>query len=205
MQSFASFVLNEKYVNLIGDKSHDQRRKYADQVWDLLQGAYASIGGIKGDGFKTKEDMIKTLPFWKLFVQKGKVRVVMIYKDTGGRKSVALATDRSKVAKEALSDIFKSSFDKGYGELSGAALAFAIRSVGPDIIADIAMDVKNVSKTIGKEITPATDETVAKLSDDDKLIYKRYKKLLGHGFYTRELGGHPHLKVILGVPGFKIK
>ena len=38
-----------------------EKEKYVDEVWDMLQTAYSSIGGIKGSGFESKEDMIKKI------------------------------------------------------------------------------------------------------------------------------------------------
>ena len=43
------------------------REKYAPAVWDLIQQSYAKIGGIKGKGFSSPDDMIMSIPFWKLF------------------------------------------------------------------------------------------------------------------------------------------
>lgn len=92
-------TLTEKFINLIGEKDIEKKREYADRVWDILQRSYAKIGGIKGSGFKSKEDMIKNIPFWKIMKSNGKVIAVKLYKDKNGRKSVAGGTDGSKEAK----------------------------------------------------------------------------------------------------------
>jgi len=52
-----------------------------DQVWNILQSSYASQGGIKGTGFGSKEEMIRKIPFWKIFRRGDQVKVVFLYKD----------------------------------------------------------------------------------------------------------------------------
>ena len=62
MVSFKEF-LNESYKNIT---DHSEKEKYAEEVFNLLQRAYAKIGGLKGNGFQSPEDMIEKIPFWKL-------------------------------------------------------------------------------------------------------------------------------------------
>ena len=70
MLTFKSFIA-EGFVNVILSKQDEDRKKYAKQVWDLLQSSYAKIGGIKGQGFSSVDDMIANIPFWKLFQRLG--------------------------------------------------------------------------------------------------------------------------------------
>ena len=44
------FILTETFVNLLPGQE-DQKAKYAEQIFAMLQTAYAPIGGIKGDSF----------------------------------------------------------------------------------------------------------------------------------------------------------
>lgn len=57
------------------------REKYAEQVWDVLQFSYRDIGGIKGSGFSSIQDMIDNIPFWKMVTKNGEVHAVVMYKD----------------------------------------------------------------------------------------------------------------------------
>lgn len=69
MVSFKEFLLNESYKNLT---SKEEKEKYAKEVYSLLQSAYSKIGGLKGNGFQSKEDMIEKIPFWNfLFFREG--------------------------------------------------------------------------------------------------------------------------------------
>jgi hypothetical protein len=49
-------IINESVKNLFVDDV-STRRKYSKQVWKILQDAYAPIGGIKGSGFNSIEDI----------------------------------------------------------------------------------------------------------------------------------------------------
>ena len=68
-------IVNESVKNLFVDDV-STRRKYAEQVWKILQDAYAPIGGIKGSGFKSIEDMVNNIPFWKLSILNDEVLAV---------------------------------------------------------------------------------------------------------------------------------
>jgi hypothetical protein len=62
-------ILQERFVNLIGDDARKERHK--DAAYDMLQQTYASIGGIKGSGFNSPDDMVENIPFWKLAFKDG--------------------------------------------------------------------------------------------------------------------------------------
>ena len=93
MVSFKEFLLNESYKNLTSRK---EKEKYAEEVFSLLQSTYSKIGGLKGNGFQSKEDMIEKIPFWKLFIFQGRVIACSMYKDKQGRKRVAIGSIRDK-------------------------------------------------------------------------------------------------------------
>lgn len=41
------------------------------------------------------DDMVKNIPFWKLYTKNDKVIMALLYKDKNGRKIVALGIDGS--------------------------------------------------------------------------------------------------------------
>ena len=124
MKNFKQFI-TERYVNLHAD-DHEEKMKHAHEVHSMLQKAYADQGGLKGKEFGSPEDMVKHIPFWKLHKKDGKIHAVALYKDKGGRKRVAIGTDRSPEGKKGITDIIKSdvSQHRSYGEISGKSLAF---------------------------------------------------------------------------------
>ena len=127
--------LNEKYLNLfINTKDVISRNEYKDEVYELLQRAYKDIGGIKGNGFNSDDDMVKNMPFWKIAKVKGKIVAIILYKDKNGRKAVAMATDGSRDGILKLKDILKNELSRSYMEASSNALRFAIKFLGVELL-----------------------------------------------------------------------
>jgi hypothetical protein len=196
MESIKSFLL-ERYINIFPRKNPDLARTHVDAAWDILQSAYAKIGGIHGSGFKSKEDMIANIPMWKLVRKNNKIIAAAFYKDKEGRKRVAIATDGSDFAKEALRDLITadSKTHRSYGEISGPSLSFFLKNV-PDA-----------------ETYLIRPKDAQRILSDDKLTfpvkgeYIETSKFphLKDFFYTRDIGGTQHLKVMVGTSGKIIK
>jgi hypothetical protein len=202
MQSFKSF-LNENYKNFIGPDSIDSRRVWVDQLWSILQKSYAPIGGIKGSGFSSKEDMIQNIPFWKIYTKNNKVVAAALYKDKGGRKAVAIAADGSDLGKKIVGDMFKSSLGVSYGEKSGPALSLMMKSVPWSELENFMLTPKEVSKISSEKVIPVEKYGYKKLDEKDKFTYDKFPQLRPY-FYVRELGGKMHLKASMGTPNLPI-
>lgn len=188
-------VLVERYVNLFDP---EKKTQYADVVWDMIQNAYKKIGGIRGSGFSSKEDMIKNIPFWKVAKKDGKVVAVVLYKDKGGRKSIASATDGTRDGRDKLESMLKDdiSLQRSYAELSSNALKFMLmRWNKPEDITKYMILPKDAEKILGDELKyPVSDE------DPEVIAHPQLKKY----FYQRDIGGHYHTKLMIGTPGVKL-
>lgn len=193
--------IKEGYSNFIGKSSLADKQKWADRVWDMLQAAYNDIGGIKGSGFSNKEDMINNIPFWKIFHRGEKLIAVVLYKDTNGRKLVALGTDKSNAAKKILSNIFKENLKVSYGEQSGKLLNLVVKSVSYERLEPFLLEPIYVQKLLDKQIYPPIPE---KLNAMDAETYNKFPKLHKY-FYMRDFGGKSYLKICLGTPHLIIK
>lgn len=158
MLSFNGFVneqmLNEGFVNLfLSDR--EKRKEWADAVWNMLQESYKDIGGIKGSGFGSKEEMIAKIPFWKIATVKGRPVAVIMYKDKGGRKSVASATERvngraSPDGKKRLLEMLKADFSRSWGERSKNLLRFVEKNM-PELLKQYAIPAEKVKELLGKK------------------------------------------------------
>jgi hypothetical protein len=195
--------ISETYNNFIGDTGTalENKIKWVDQVWDMLQRAYSDIGGIKGSGFSNKEDMIANIPFWKIFHRGEHLIAVVMYKDTRGRKLVAFATDQSKQSKKILSNIFKEALKVSYGEYSGKLLSVIVKNVSYEKLEPYLLDPIYVRKLIDKEIYPPDPE---KLNILDLETYNKFPKLHKY-FYMRDFNEKSYLKICLGTPELFIK
>ncbi|BAV39180.1 hypothetical protein BPT24_057 [Tenacibaculum phage pT24] len=163
-------IINERYVNLT---SKEQMRENIDVIWDILQRTYAPIGGFLTA--KTKEDLINKTDFIKMVRREGRIVAVALYKDKKGRKAIAKGSDGTDLGKKGVKDIYMEDIKLGraWGEFSGASAGYQIKKGAVPIPSKYAKDI------LGKEILSYNDD----------------------GFhYTREIGGEPHEKIILGNP-----
>jgi len=204
MKSLRSF-LNEAFVNAIGtdDKAMALKDKYADQVWDVLQTSYKDIGGIQGKGFKNKEDMKSSIPFWKMSVKDGKVVAVIMYKGAGGRKSVAMGTDKSIPGKKAIMNMLPADIHRSFGEKSKGALGALMKTVPWSVLEPLVLKPAEVTKVTGKDVTPIS-EYKGDMPQDGKDTLAKYPELKPFA-YIRNFGGEDHFKVSFGKPGIPIR
>lgn len=176
--------LNESVKNLLGENSNKLKLKYMDQVWNILQTAYKSQGGIKGSGFKSKEDMLN-IPFWKLDIVDEKVLCVLMYKytptdtiDGNVRKLCALGTvideDRN-LARTKLRNIIKMEFSRSILEVSGLMEQYLMKN--------FPIEYKKYMLT--------TDEVEKILVFDEIKPIDKYR-------YYRLIGTEDYEKVMLG-------
>lgn len=183
--------LNESVKNLIGVNSNSIKKLYIDQVWDILQKSYASQGGIKGNGFKNKEDML-TIPFWKLDIVDGIVMCVLMYKFTpteinnkSFRKLCALGINDEtleikKLARTKLRNILKYEFERSLMEVSGLLENYLIKNF-PIEYEKYLIPVKEVEKILYKD-------------DIIELDKYRYYRIIGDEYYEKVMLGSKKLK-----------
>lgn len=206
MRTFASFQnLSENFRNFVGPDSREDKLVWADRVWAILGKTYEKMGGVKGNGFASAQDMVDKLPFWKLYVKGDKVVAVFLYKDKGGRKIVAIGTDGSKLSKDIMTEVLKAGFGIGWGEISKVLLIFVMKNIGINVIRPFLLTPTEASKSLGVEAKKLTPDLLDSLGDTDKKTYKMFSDELKDYFYVREIGGAPYLKIALGTPGISIK
>jgi hypothetical protein len=195
--------LNERYVNAIGDRDIDLKNQYKKQVWELLQSSYAKNGGLIGNGFQSMETMVQKIPMWKMVINNGTVEAVVLYKDKGGRKSVALGSTGSPYAKKAISNLFPAELQRSYGEKSKSALGALMKIVPWSVLEPYAKTPAQVKKVSKDSITSLKDFK-GTLPDDAKATLAKFPVLRPYGYF-REIGGKLSFKVMIGTPGKTIK
>lgn len=174
--------INESVYNLF-ERDIEVKKKYSQQVWDMLQKAYESQDGIKGNGFKDIEDMLN-IPFWKLNIINEEVLTVFMYKfkketeDDGYlRKLVALAINNNQkdIARVKMKNTMRLEFSRSILEVSGLLHSYMIRNF-PIECGQYAI---------------TTDEVVLILPNDNIKTIDGYK-------YERKIGGEYHEKMMYG-------
>lgn len=146
MKSYKEFIAEGFKNFFIKDK--EGRKQYVDAVWDMLQTSYKEIGGIKGSGFNTKEEMIAKIPFWKIATIDGEPVAVVMYKQKGGRKSVAAATNGTGKGVGKLAKMIEEDFKRSWGEKSHKMLAFVEKNF-PQLVKKYAIPAEKVIELLG--------------------------------------------------------
>jgi|TARA_R110000823_G_scaffold88264_2_gene196477 hypothetical protein len=195
--------LDERYVNAIGDRDIDLKNQYKKQVWDLLQSSYAKNGGLMGSGFQSMEIMVQKIPMWKMVINNGTVEAVVMYKDKGGRKSVAMGSTGSPYAKKAISNLFPAELQRSYGEKSKSALGALMKIVPWSVLEPYAKTPAQVKK-VSKDTITSLKDFKGTLPDDAKATLTKFPVLQPYGYF-REIGGKLSFKVMIGTPGKTIK
>ena len=201
VKSFNEFM-KESFVNAFVDDI-ETKKKYTQQVWSILQSSYKKIGGVKGNGFKNPEDMLN-IPFWKMNIVSGKVVAVIMYKDKGGRKSVAMGTDGTPLGASKAGDMLGNELERSYGEKSKAALGKMLKTYPEDIIKGFMIKPPEVAKMLkDAEIVPITTLANSDIPKDGLETLSRYPFVMEYA-YLREIGGSQTFKVMLGTRGKKL-
>lgn len=94
-------ILKERFLTCFsGD---EDQKKYIDDVWNILESSYASIGGTHS----SKEELLEDGVMWKLVRRHNKIVAAVIYKMKFGRKAFLAGTDGTKEGKEGLYSIIR--------------------------------------------------------------------------------------------------
>lgn len=105
------------------------------------------------------------------------ITAVNIYKNQHGRKSVGAGTNSSEQGKKDYKQIAHDDIKmkRSWGEVSGAVEAVK-RKLGAPVVHS-----KHAEKLTGKKVST-----------------------IDHEKYSRDIGGHPHIKTIVGFPKAKL-
>lgn len=163
--------------------------KYGDDMFAIIEYGYKDIGGCSG--IDKKEDIINKADFIKLYRNEGKIVAVALYADkkhpnagtevylndrtkNRGRKIVACAASEgnSEYLKKIMIEDFKRSERNVWGEFSSKAATFALRCGALPIKVDDAEAIMSPKKF--------------------------YDKKEDGYFYTRDIHGMKHTKIMMG-------
>lgn len=167
-----SLMINEHFET---PKTKEEMKKYADQVWELLNDAYQYCGGLKG--MNSIEQLIDETNIWKLVRRGNAITAAVTYSTKrGGRKSCYMASEPSERGRHDLFMILKEDAKltdrEAWCEASG----------------------KSVSTKLKNGWTPISNGVAKEIMKD-----KHFDKLCDDGyFYVREIGGQKFHKIMLG-------
>lgn len=180
MESFKHFI-TEKVLSIgINPEHEDFREKHRQEIHDMLHNSYSTIGGYAGleSGSKEESEAIHhdiTNGLIKATKRNGKLTAVSIYKKSHGRKLIAAGSDGTK---QGSADFKKTNLEdntqkRAWAEVSGAVEKISRNQGHPEVSSDRA-----------EKLLPG----------------KKVTKEKGTNYYTRDIGGKPHRKIMLGHP-----
>src|ERR1039457_4292738 len=110
-------ILNEHVVNLL---TPDEKKKYAELVWDMLQTSYAPRGGFNTSA--NVDELISKSGMWKLIVRNGVLTAVQIYRDQYGRKGIGIGSNGTRTGIQDVKQLLlgNSKTKRAWSEVSGA-------------------------------------------------------------------------------------
>lgn len=179
--------LQEHFVNVF-PQQHQNVDRYKNQVWQMLQDGYESIGGIAG--CDSIDDLINDSDFWKLNFINGSLKAVCIYTfKRGGRKLMYATAELDPSTGKATEE--------------GKKALYAI--IQEDLNAPGPQGAKN--RQFWAEVSGALEHIYlnkfkAPILDVNKvkslLKDKTFEETFDDGHYTRQIGSSFHKKIGVG-------
>lgn len=183
MQSFTEY-LEERFLSIGFDKSQEgHRERHRQEIHDILKHSYShpSIGGYSGlkSGSKEESDAIHkdiSASHIKAVKRNGKISAVALYKNSHGRKAIALGTDGSQQGKKDFKHILHDDhkMKRSWAEVSGAPEHIFTKHGFPKV------SNKDAKKLTGKDDVKPHD------TDPHK-----YTRKIGHGDHEKTIMGYP--------------
>lgn len=167
-----------------------KKQQHAKEVHAMLKKSYEPVGGLAGSEFETPESMVHGIPMWKVHKKDGKITSVAMYKDSDGRKRVAVGSNGEESGKKSAGEIVSNDLkrNRAFMEVSKKSLSFLKKNV------DIGQHVRSYDDALAYHAKRGT--TISKpASNDPELL--RHPEFKDH-FYVRDINGHPHTKLMLG-------
>lgn len=182
--------ITEHFVNATSKSEIEEiMDKYGDQILQIIDDGYRDIGG--AIGFDTKEHIIEESDFVKLYRKDEDIYAVVFYakKRHPNVDAAILSDDRTKNFGRK---ICCCAAKKGYGEYLGKIIKEDFKVTNRNVWGEFSGKMATFALKCGAIPVPA--EAVQSI-----LSNKIFTDLKDDGFfYTREIGGHKHTKVLMG-------
>ena len=174
--------LVERVLNLW---TPEEKKPYADAVWDMLQRSYKKIGGFKSAA--DADELVRDPGYWKLVVRNGKLTALNIYKKSGNTDNYKVIASAADTDYNPETDTYKASAQgiKDYSMVKDADIR-TNRSW-----AEVSGPAERIMQKSGAK--PISNRFA------NLLTGKQILELNPDGYhYTRLIQGHPHEKIIYG-------
>ncbi|UBZ07265.1 hypothetical protein LDL76_00800 [Salegentibacter mishustinae] len=185
-------------VKIFKAENLSEKRQYANQVYKLLEVAYTDCEGIRlANGFNSPDDMINTIPVWRLTFKNSELISAMVFKEkTGSSKMVAYAPLSAIDPNIRKSDLLFM-LNNSYAELSGKLLSITLKEIPSEwqnYVSDrpevfLQKNLITLSDYLKTEILPSNSEGMYRKLEMD------YPELIKY-CYLRKIGDEFKMKIL---------
>lgn len=186
-------------VKIFKAENSIEKAQYANAVYTYLEKAYSDCGGINlANGFADAEDMVKSIPVWRLTFQNNKLISVMLFKVKSNKfKMVAYAPFIQIDLAIRKSDL-QFMLNNSYVELSGKLLSITLKEIKSTWRNFVSKSPKEILK---KELISLREYLETEiLPSNSEVMYKKlkneYPELLEY-CYLRKIGNEFKLKLLV--------
>jgi len=185
-------------VKILKVENLSEKTQYANQVYKLLEVAYRDCGGINlANGFNSVDDMVSSIPVWRLTFQNGALISAMLFKEKLGHlKMVAYAPLTAIDPQIRRSDLLFM-LNHSYAELSGKLLSITLKEIQstwknyvskhPEVF--LQKNLISLSDYLKTEVLPSNSEAMYRKLEMD------YPELIKY-CYLRKIGDEFKMKVL---------
>ena len=186
-------------VKLIKAGNIQEKTKYAKAVYCLLEEAYYTCGGISlANGFKDVNDMLNSIPFWRLTLKNNELISVMLFKEKAGKLKMVAYAPLTEIDFSIRQSDLQFMLNHSYVELSGKLLSITLKEISStweDYVSKLP------EKILQKNLTPLNEYLKSKeIPVNSQRMYMKlkseYPQLLEY-CYLRKIGGELKLKVLM--------
>ncbi len=186
-------------VQWFGKNDTPLKAAWKEVVYAHLEAAYREIGGINlGSGFQDPEEMLNSIPVWRLVFEKDRLTSVMVFKQKRGcLKMVAYAAGNASQAVKQ--NDLKCMVRYSYAEISGGLLVAVLKQFGPSVrrhllSANTIIEDREIFtlQEVGSEVLESAEnvEILARLKRD-------FPEIVPY-LYVRKIGGKAKVKLVVG-------
>lgn len=175
-----------------------EKRQYANQVYKLLEVAYTGCGGINlANGFNSADDMISSIPVWRLTFQNKELISAMLFKEKSGYLKMVAYAPLTAIDPHIRKSDLLFMLNHSYAELSGKLLSITLKEIlltwknyvskHPEVF--LQKNLISVSNYLKTGFLPSNSEAMYRKLEID------YPELIQY-CYLRKIGDEFKMKVL---------
>ena len=173
--------------------------QFGNKVYNLLETAYKDCGGINlANGFKNVDNMINSIPVWRLSFVDNELISVMLFKVKSNKLKMVAYAPLSEIDPAIRKSDLQFMLNNSYAELSGKLLSITLKEIKNNWQNFVSHNPENI---INKKLIPLNEylETGMLPSNSEGMYWKLkndYPEILKY-CYLRKIGNEFKLKVVV--------